>query len=94
MIRHIVMWKFRPGCEEQAEEFLSRLEALKDEIPVIRSMRIERSAVADGAFDAVLLSEFDTLKDVEAYKNDPRHVAVSALCKAIRTQRSSIDTLL
>lgn len=91
MIRHIVMWKFRPGCEAQGEEFLSRLAALEGQIPVIRSMHVARSAVPGSAFDAVLLADFDSLADVDTYKNDPRHLAVSALCKAIRTERCAID---
>ena len=31
---------------------------------------------------------------LEAYKNDPRHKAVSALCKSIRTDRAAVDCLL
>lgn len=94
MIRHIVFWKFRAGTEAQAEEFLTRLAALKDEIPLIRTMSVERSAVTGSAYDAALIAEFDSLADVERYKNDPRHLAVSALCKAIRTDRCAIDTRL
>ena len=29
MIRHIVMWKFRPGTEAEQEQFLSGLRALQ-----------------------------------------------------------------
>ena len=29
MIRHIVMWKFREGTEEKANEFLTKLAALE-----------------------------------------------------------------
>ena len=50
--------------------------------------------VAPGNYDAVLVSEFDTLEDVARYKNDPRHLAVSALCKEIRTDRCAIDVEL
>ena len=28
MIKHVVTWKFRPGTEKQAEEFLAELNAL------------------------------------------------------------------
>ena len=31
---------------------------------------------------------------LETYKNDPRHKAVSALCKSIRTDRAAVDCLL
>ena len=46
---------------------------------------------APGNYDAVLVSAFDSLEDLEAYKNDPRHQKVSALCKAIRTDRVAVD---
>ena len=91
MIRHIVMWKFREGTQVQAEEFLTRLAALEGQISCIHAMSVRRSAVENSAFDAVLVADFDSLQDVSLYKNDPRHLAVSALCKQIRTERSAID---
>ena len=94
MIQHIVMWKFREGTEAQAEEFLTHLAALDGQIECIRSMAVQRSAVPGSAYDAVLVSEFDTLEDVARYKNDPRHVAVSSLCKEIRTDRRAIDVTI
>ncbi len=89
MIQHIVMWKFKDGADPS--EFLSRLSALSGQIECIRSMKVRRSAVPNAAYDAVLISEFDTLEDVERYRNDPRHVAAAALCKDIRISRSAID---
>ncbi len=89
MIRHIVMWKFREDADPT--EFLTGLAALDGQIPQIRHMEIHRSAVSDAAYDAILISDFDSLEDVNVYKKDPRHVAVSNLCKAIRTARSAID---
>lgn len=94
MIRHIVMWKFREGTQAQAEEFLSGLAALRDVIPCIRAMQVLKSAEAGSAYDAVLISDFDSMEDVRRYKNDPRHLALAALCKDIRTDRRAIDVTL
>lgn len=91
MIQHIVMWKFREGTEARAAEFLSALEGLYEQIDCIRSMTVRRSAVENSDYDAVLLSEFDSLEAVEAYKKDPRHLAAAAICKEIRTARCAID---
>ena len=91
MIQHIVMWKFREGTQAQAEEFLTRLAGLAGQIECIRSMSVRRSAVPGSAYDAVLVSEFASLEDLDAYKNDPRHKAVSALCKSIREDRVAVD---
>ena len=90
MIRHIVMWKFRPGTEAEQERFLEGLRGLQGVIPQLRTSQVARSVGADN-YDAVLVSEFDSLEDLETYKQDPRHVAVSALCKSIRTDRVAVD---
>lgn len=90
MIRHIVMWKFRPGTEAEQERFLEGLRGLQGVIPQLRASQVARSVGADN-YDAVLVSEFDSLEDLETYKQDLRHVAVSALCKSIRTDRVAVD---
>lgn len=90
MIRHIVMWKFRPGTEDAQEQFLSGLRALQGVIPQLLRSEVARN-VGAGNYDAVLVSEFQSLEDLEAYKNDPRHKAVSALCKSIREDRTAVD---
>lgn len=90
MIRHVVMWKFKPGTREEMEKFLAGLRGLYGVIPQIRAQQVGVNCV-EGNYDAVLISDFDSLADLETYKKDPRHVAVSALCKAIRTDRVAVD---
>ena len=79
MIRHIVMWKFRSGTETEQERFLEGLRSLQGVIPQLRRSEVARSVGTDN-YDAVLVSEFDTLADLELYKNDPRHKAVLNAC--------------
>lgn len=90
MIKHIVMWKFKPGTEKEQNEFLTGLRGLYGVIPQIKEQEIGVNLVS-GNYDAVLVSLFDSLEDLETYKTDPRHVAVSALCKAIRESRVAVD---
>lgn len=90
MIRHIVMWKFRPGTEAEQELFLNGLRALKGVVPQLLHSEVAVN-VGQGNYDAVLVSEFESLEDLEAYKKDPRHQAVSALCKTIREDRVAVD---
>lgn len=90
MIKHIVMWKFKPGTEKEMTAFLTGLRGLFGVIPQIREQEVGVNCV-DGNYDAVLVSAFDSLEDLETYKNDPRHVAVSSLCKAIRLDRVAVD---
>ena len=90
MIKHIVMWKFQPGTEAEQRQFLDGLRDLFGVIPQIREQEIGVNQAA-GNYDAVLISLFETMEDLSAYKADPRHVEVSALCKAIRTDRVAVD---
>ena len=90
MIRHIVMWKFRPGTEAEQERFLDGLRDLQGVIPQLKRSEVAVN-VGAGNYDAVLVSEFESLEALDAYKNDPRHKAVSALCKSIRTDRVAVD---
>ena len=84
------MWKFRPGTEREQEQFLSGLRNLQGVIPELLRSEVAVN-VGKGNYDAVLVSEFESLETLEIYKNDPRHKAVSALCKAIREDRVAVD---
>ena len=90
MIKHIVMWKFNPGTEARQRAFLDGLRGLFGVIPQIREQEVGVNC-APGNYDAVLISTFDSLEDLEADKRDPRHAAVSALCKSIRSDRVAVD---
>lgn len=90
MIRHIVMWKFRPGTEAEQAEFLKGLQDLQGVIPQLLRSEVAVN-VGEGNYDAVLVSEFESLETLDQYKNDSRHKAVSALCKSIRTDRVAVD---
>ena len=93
MLRHIVMWKFRPGTEAERDLFLTGLQGLYGAIPELKSCQVLRG-MEGSDYDAVLISEFADRAALETYKNDPRHKAVSALCKSIRTDRAAVDYLL
>lgn len=90
MIRHIVMWKFRPGTEVEQAAFLDGLRGLQGVIPQLLKSEVAKN-VGDGNYDAVLIAEFESMTALETYKNDPRHVAVSSLCKRIRENRVAVD---
>ena len=58
---------------------------------VIRSMEVGRNVLENNDCSAVLIATFDSFDDLEKYKTDPRHVAVSKLCKEIRESRHAVD---
>ena len=92
MIKHIVMWKFKEGEYDNMLLFRERLLALKEQIPEIRAMEVGINInPSERSFDAVLVSEFDSMEALRAYSVNPLHVAVSEFCKTIRTASVSCD---
>lgn len=91
MIKHIVMWKFQENCQKEMMEFVEKLRLLYGVIPQIKEQEVGVDCLGGGNYHAVLVSLFDSMEDLEAYKNDPRHVAVAELCKAIRLDRVAVD---
>ena len=91
MIKHIVMWKFKENEEENMNKFLEGLNSLKNIIPEIKYMETGVNVNPKNEFDAILISEFETMEDLEKYKNNPEQVKVSKLCKSIRLDRQAID---
>ncbi len=90
MIKHVVMWKFKENTEKEMDEFLEGLKSLQNQIPEIKSMQVGKN-IDNDEYDAILISEFESVEDMNKYKTDPRHVKVSNMCKEIRTKRTAFD---
>ena len=91
MIRHVIMWRFKQGEEENMHKFLDGLKALDGVIPEILRMEVGVNCLDGNNYDACLIADFEDFAALEQYKNDPRHVAVSTLCKSIREARGAVD---
>lgn len=97
MIKHIVMWKFKDFAEgaskeENIRKVKSMLEALPSKIGFIREMEVRVNVnPKEGMYDAMLISAFDTLDDVNAYRIHPEHKKISAFVSLIRESRASVD---
>ena len=91
MIKHVVMWKFKEHEEERMRKFLKGLNDLKEIIPEIQSMETGININPQNDYDTILISEFESMEDLEKYKTHPEHVKVSSLCKEIRVSRQAID---
>ncbi len=97
MIKHIVMWKFKDFAEgatkqENILKVKAMLEKLPEKIDFIREMKVEINVnPKEGMYDAVLISAFDSLEDVNAYRVHPEHKKVSSFVSLIRENRASVD---
>ena len=58
----------------------------------LRKMEIGKDVShTDMSYDMVLLTEFDSMEALAAYKIHPDHVAISQFVKTVRTARAVVD---
>ncbi len=97
MLRHIVMWKFKPEAggrtrEQNMEMMCARLLALPPRIPCIRGFEVGVDLLhSDKSYDMSLVAEFDDLDGMLEYRAHPEHVPVSQLMKTVIESRVVID---
>lgn len=91
MIQHIVMFRFRETAQgrtkaENLEEAKRRMLALKEEISQIQGMEVRFAAQgsAPGNYDYILISQFQSMEDLEIYQKHPAHVAFGNFVKELR----------
>ena len=97
MIKHIVMWKFKDEAEgltrqENLIKVKNALEALPEKIDFIRHIEVNLNVNNNGKnYDAVLISEFDSIEDVKRYRDHPEHKKISSYVALVRESRSCVD---
>ncbi len=97
MIKHVVMWRFKPEAEGQDKEanmarLAEQLLALRAVIPELESMEIGTDiGIGRDPYDMVLITTFENEEAMHRYENHPAHKAVSAFCGLIREGRASVD---
>lgn len=97
MIRHVVMWTFKPMAEGKSKEenmeiVRDRLYALLDVIPQLKRMEIGFDLLhTEASMDLMLLTEFDSIADMRAYAEHPEHLEVGAYIRSVTETRIVID---
>ncbi len=78
MIRHVVMFKFRPAVtERQRSEAVERLGALGAKIPEVREWSVGAHIdTGRKAWDMVQVSGFDDFAALDRFRIHPEHAAV------------------
>ena len=101
MIRHVCMFEFLEKAEGRTREenlaiTKSMLEALPKTIPQIRASTVAINA--EGApqdnWHLVLITDFDSLEDLETYRVHPDHVAVGRFIHPVRASRACVDFVI
>lgn len=98
MIKHIVMWTIKEGETprskfERMAEMKSRLLDLKVSIREIVSMDVYFNSpqAPVGNYDVVLVSEFTSWADLDAYQKHPNHIEVGNYIANVKQNRAAID---
>lgn len=95
-IRHIVMWRVCGNTPEERAAARGKVKAafegLRGRVPGLTHMEVglDISAV-DYACDVVLVSEFATHADLEAYATHPEHLRVREELTNLRIARFQVD---
>jgi hypothetical protein len=90
MIVHVACFKFRNPAD--VEPIAVQLEALRETIPQICGLEVGRAVVrSERAYDLALISEFDSLDDLAAYRQHPDHVAVGSLIAEAAERVAVVD---
>ncbi len=97
MIKHIVMWRLKEfsndaSKDENAIKLKETLESLKGKIYEIKKIEVGINInQSEGAFDVVLCSEFDSMRDLDAYQKHPEHKKIVDFVNQVRSDRAVVD---
>ena len=96
MIRHIVSWQLsaqdEAGKDQQGEEIAAALLPLQAVLPGMLAIDVHRNVIVqDSNFDLVLICDFASVDDHDAYQVHPGHVAAVSVIQERTVGRSCID---
>lgn len=94
MVKHIVMFKLR-GTEaerlEASRRFKAALEALPEQIEVLKSIKVGINENPSETWDVLLTAEVPTMADVAVYATHPAHVAAASIVAPCKELRACVD---
>ena len=97
LIKHVVMWEFKDFAEGNDKESniktaAQKIMELEDLVDVIRFIEVGINLnESEAAYDLVLISEFDSLDDLDEYQNHPDHVKVKEFVGKVVDKRVVVD---
>ena len=97
MVRHIVMWKFKESAEgksaaQNMELVKNSLYALVGVIDEIKKMDVGIDiSHKNGSMDLVLITEFESVGDLNVYAVHPEHLKVVDLVRKVTETRVVLD---
>lgn len=97
MIVHIVLFKLKDFAEGKTRDdnikiILDMLSGLPSKIPQIKKYEFGCNiSKSENSSDIALVSEFNTLEDLEIYRNHPEHKIVIDFIRKVITEARVVD---
>ena len=93
MIRHVVLFKFKPEFpQELRDEWAAQARLLPAGITEIKRFSLGFDVLhSERSWDAAIVADFERIEDVAAYAVHPVHVPVAALSVPNCEQMVSVD---
>lgn len=93
MIRHLVLFKFKPDTQaDQIADLAGRLGALPGVIPEIKGYEFGRNILpSDRSYDFALYSTFEDPDGLQRYQTHASHLAALELIKSICADIRAVD---
>lgn len=96
MVRHIVLFQLKKMESDSDKlavmnQFKNAIEALPTHIHVIRKVEVQFNMNPAEAYDIALVSEFDSLDDLNVYAKHPLHIAAGKILAEVKENRACVD---
>ena len=93
MIRHVVVFKLKPGVSEaRRDEWLEMSRRLHGRIELVRNFKIGVDLLRlPRSYDVAVVADFDNLEDVRAYAERPVHLSAVELSRELSEHIVSVD---
>lgn len=99
MVKHVILWKLKDDIPSGSvaslkEEIKTGLEALKDKIPGIVSIKVYTEPMPSSNADMMLDSSFESEAALAVYQSHPEHIKVATIVRANVSSRSCMDYIV
>lgn len=96
MINHVVLFKLKDYADDEKVKVLAELKekllALKEKIDVLKYIEVGENYELDSkSYDLALLSHFESVEDLDAYRVHPEHKKVVARIGETTVSRAAVD---
>ncbi len=99
MIQHIVLFKLKPFQSEaekaaKLQEIKIALEVLPEVISELKLLEVGINVNPAEVFDFSLVTEFESMSDLQAYAIHPEHLAVASIIREVMESRACVDSVV